>query len=129
MKKYKPTDATTNPSLILQAANMPQYAHLITDAVEYGKRKGQWVHLSSFPKIGIEGAKEIELWRFFISDMFSVLCLWAVVEFWLETVDNQTFGHIHIQFYRVHYLTTGSIRKGDTWEQMIDEAHIGFLSV
>lgn len=41
MKKYKPTDATTNPSLILQAANMPQYANLITDAVEYGKRKGQ----------------------------------------------------------------------------------------
>ncbi|XP_050722579.1 transaldolase-like isoform X2 [Eriocheir sinensis] len=41
MEKYKPTDATTNPSLILQAANMPQYANLITDAVEYGKRKGQ----------------------------------------------------------------------------------------
>lgn len=40
MKKYKPTDATTNPSLILQAANMPQYASLITDAVEYGKKKG-----------------------------------------------------------------------------------------
>lgn len=43
MKKYKPTDATTNPSLILQAANMPQYASLITDAVEYGKKKGRWV--------------------------------------------------------------------------------------
>ena len=43
MKKYKPTDATTNPSLILQAANMPQYASLITDAVEYGKKKGKWV--------------------------------------------------------------------------------------
>ncbi|XP_071531203.1 transaldolase isoform X2 [Panulirus ornatus] len=37
MKKYKPTDATTNPSLILQAANMPQYASLIDEAVEYGK--------------------------------------------------------------------------------------------
>ncbi|MPC10797.1 putative transaldolase [Portunus trituberculatus] len=34
MKKYKPTDATTNPSLILQAANMSQYASLITDAVD-----------------------------------------------------------------------------------------------
>ncbi|XP_042208515.1 transaldolase-like isoform X2 [Homarus americanus] len=40
MKKYKPTDATTNPSLILQAANMPQYASLIDEAVEYGKGKG-----------------------------------------------------------------------------------------
>jgi len=40
MKKYKPTDATTNPSLILQAANMPQYQHLITKAIEYGKKTG-----------------------------------------------------------------------------------------
>lgn len=40
MKKYKPTDATTNPSLILQAAKMPQYAKLIDQAVEYGKKNG-----------------------------------------------------------------------------------------
>ncbi|KAL1924387.1 uncharacterized protein VTP21DRAFT_7422 [Calcarisporiella thermophila] len=37
---YKPTDATTNPSLILAAAQKPQYAKLIDDAVAYGKRKG-----------------------------------------------------------------------------------------
>ena len=30
-------DATTNPSLILSAAQMPQYAPLITEAVEYAK--------------------------------------------------------------------------------------------
>jgi len=29
IKKYKPTDATTNPSLILAASKMPQYQHLI----------------------------------------------------------------------------------------------------
>ena len=40
MKKYKPTDATTNPSLVLSAANMPQYKHLIAKAVEYGKKVG-----------------------------------------------------------------------------------------
>merc|ERR1739838_449664 len=40
MKKYKPTDATTNPSLILQAAKMPQYAKLIDQAVAYGKKNG-----------------------------------------------------------------------------------------
>lgn len=40
MKKYKPTDATTNPSLILAAANMPQYQKLMTKAIEYGKKKG-----------------------------------------------------------------------------------------
>lgn len=41
MKKYKPTDATTNPSLILQAATMPQYQPLIKKAVEYGKQNGK----------------------------------------------------------------------------------------
>lgn len=40
MKKYTPTDATTNPSLILSAANMPQYAPLIEKAVKYGCKIG-----------------------------------------------------------------------------------------
>ncbi|KAL1916733.1 uncharacterized protein VTP21DRAFT_5437 [Calcarisporiella thermophila] len=38
--QYKPTDATTNPSLILAASQKPQYAKLIDDAVAYGKAKG-----------------------------------------------------------------------------------------
>ena len=29
MREFKPLDATTNPSLILQAATKPQYAHII----------------------------------------------------------------------------------------------------
>jgi len=37
---YKPQDATTNPSLILAAANKPAYQKLINIAVEYGKSKG-----------------------------------------------------------------------------------------
>ncbi|KAK7086174.1 hypothetical protein SK128_017923 [Halocaridina rubra] len=41
MKKYKPTDATTNPSLILQAAAMPQYQPLIDQAIDYGKENGR----------------------------------------------------------------------------------------
>lgn len=40
MKKYKPTDATTNPSLILQAANIPAYKSLIEKAVHYAKKVG-----------------------------------------------------------------------------------------
>mmetsp|Transcript_5167 Transcript_5167/g.14884 ORF Transcript_5167/g.14884 Transcript_5167/m.14884 type:complete len:89 (-) Transcript_5167:1136-1402(-) len=35
--KFKPQDATTNPSLIFKAATMPEYAKLVDDAVEYGK--------------------------------------------------------------------------------------------
>mmetsp|Transcript_1926 Transcript_1926/g.2545 ORF Transcript_1926/g.2545 Transcript_1926/m.2545 type:complete len:324 (-) Transcript_1926:108-1079(-) len=37
IKKYKPTDATTNPSLIYAASQLPQYKHLVDDAVAYGK--------------------------------------------------------------------------------------------
>jgi transaldolase len=39
LKKYKPTDATTNPSLILQAAGMKQYDHLIEDVVNKCQEK------------------------------------------------------------------------------------------
>jgi len=37
---YKPQDATTNPSLILAAANKPQYKPLIDRAIKYGKSQG-----------------------------------------------------------------------------------------
>ncbi|KAH8423539.1 sedoheptulose-7-phosphate:D-glyceraldehyde-3-phosphate transaldolase TAL1 [Aspergillus melleus] len=38
--KYKPQDATTNPSLILAASKKPEYAALIDEAVAYGKKQG-----------------------------------------------------------------------------------------
>ncbi|KAI9045361.1 sedoheptulose-7-phosphate:D-glyceraldehyde-3-phosphate transaldolase TAL1 [Aspergillus affinis] len=38
--KYKPQDATTNPSLILAASKKPEYAALIDEAVAYGKQQG-----------------------------------------------------------------------------------------
>ncbi len=41
IKKYKPTDATTNPSLILAASNLPEYQFLIEEAVQYGKKQGK----------------------------------------------------------------------------------------
>lgn len=38
--EYKPQDATTNPSLLLAAAKMPAYQHLLDDAIKYGIAKG-----------------------------------------------------------------------------------------
>jgi transaldolase len=38
--KYKPQDATTNPSLILAASKKPEYAKLIDVAIDYAKAKG-----------------------------------------------------------------------------------------
>lgn len=37
IKKYQPEDATTNPSLILKAAQIAEYAPLIDQAIEYAK--------------------------------------------------------------------------------------------
>ncbi|RDV29033.1 transaldolase [Alteromonas aestuariivivens] len=37
IRKYEPVDATTNPSLLLKAASMPQYASFIDDAVAWAK--------------------------------------------------------------------------------------------
>lgn len=39
IRQYQPLDATTNPSLLLKAAAMPQYAHLIEQAVTWGKQQ------------------------------------------------------------------------------------------
>jgi transaldolase len=48
--KYKPQDATTNPSLLFKAATMEQYAHLVDDAVAYGK--GLDADLSEHERLG-----------------------------------------------------------------------------
>lgn len=37
IRKFKPEDATTNPSLIYKAAQMPAYQNLVDDAIAYGK--------------------------------------------------------------------------------------------
>lgn len=36
IRRYQPVDATTNPSLILKAATLTQYAQLMQDALVYG---------------------------------------------------------------------------------------------
>lgn len=38
--KYKPEDATTNPSLILAASRKPEYKKIVDAAVQYGKAHG-----------------------------------------------------------------------------------------
>lgn len=41
IKKYTPVDATTNPSLLLKAASMPQYSALIDQAIVYAKTQSE----------------------------------------------------------------------------------------
>ena len=40
IRQYQPQDATTNPSLVLAASALPQYAPLIDNAIAYGKKQG-----------------------------------------------------------------------------------------
>ena len=39
IKSVKPVDATTNPSLLLKASSLPQYAPLIDEAIAYAKKQ------------------------------------------------------------------------------------------
>ena len=40
IKTVKPVDATTNPSLLLKASTLPQYAHLIEESIAHAKKLG-----------------------------------------------------------------------------------------
>jgi transaldolase len=41
IEKYKPQDATTNPSLILAASKKPEYSKLLNAAVAWGVQHGE----------------------------------------------------------------------------------------
>jgi len=60
--KYKPQDATTNPSLILAASKKAEYAKLIDVAVEYGKSHGKDIDEkvdATLDRLLVEFGKEI----------------------------------------------------------------------
>ncbi|ROW13785.1 hypothetical protein VPNG_03503 [Cytospora leucostoma] len=60
--KYKPQDATTNPSLILAASKKPEYAKLIDEAVAYAKQHGGDVDTqvdAALDRLLVEFGKEI----------------------------------------------------------------------
>ncbi|KIW70640.1 transaldolase [Phialophora macrospora] len=62
IEKYKPQDATTNPSLILAASKKAEYAKLIAPAVEYGKNHGKDIDEqvdATLDRLLVEFGKEI----------------------------------------------------------------------
>ena len=64
IKKYRPTDATTNPSLILKASEIVEYKPLIEEAIQHGKSKkgGRSLDLiitKVFVNFGVEILKHI----------------------------------------------------------------------
>jgi transaldolase len=62
MEQYKPIDATTNPSLIYQAAQNPKYKHLVEDAIKYAKASaytGERMMRSLIEKLSVNFGLEI----------------------------------------------------------------------
>lgn len=54
MKKFKPQDATTNPSLILSAAQMDQYKAIVDKAVAAGKALPQEVPMDERVELTVD---------------------------------------------------------------------------
>ncbi len=62
IKKYQPVDATTNPSLLLKAAGLPQYAQTIDNAVAWAKTQSndpEQQLTDAADKLAVEIGKEI----------------------------------------------------------------------
>jgi transaldolase len=61
--EYKPQDATTNPSLIYKAAQMPRYRELVEEAVGFGSERGKGNSLSqarwTMDKLAVNFGREI----------------------------------------------------------------------
>ncbi|MDF2690723.1 MAG: transaldolase [Gammaproteobacteria bacterium] len=65
IERYSPQDATTNPSLILKAAAIPEYSHLISDAIGFAKMhsKDKAIQLKvALNKLAVNFGVEILKW-------------------------------------------------------------------
>lgn len=100
-KIYHPTDATTNPSLILAAVQKPQYRHLVEEAVNYSKTK----------------AKSKEEERILLMDK---LFINFGVEI-LKLVPGRVSTEVNA---RLSYDVEGSIQKAKTLVKMYEEAGV-----
>ncbi|CAL4042275.1 Transaldolase A [Buchnera aphidicola (Anoecia corni)] len=62
IKKYKPQDATTNPSIILKSVNSKKYNYIIEKSIKYAKKKSsikQTIAQLASDKVAINFGKEI----------------------------------------------------------------------
>ena len=62
IREHRPVDATTNPSLLFKAAQMPQYQPLVHSAIEYGQAQGgseEQQRLLTLDRIAVNFGREI----------------------------------------------------------------------
>ncbi|PXA73188.1 transaldolase [Vibrio sp. 11986-1-5] len=101
IKKYQPEDATTNPSLILKAAQIAEYAPLIDAAIEYAKSQSS------------DKAKQIQ-------DTCDMLAVNIGKEI-LKTIPGRISTEVDA---RLSYDTEGSVAKARQLIKMYNDAGI-----
>ena len=101
MKKFKPQDATTNPSLVYAATQKPEYAHLLEEVLNDRK------------KSGLSGASQIED----ICDHLLVQFGCDILEILPGRVSTETDA-------RLSFDVEGSIRKARRLVQLYEERKI-----
>jgi transaldolase len=102
MRKFKPQDATTNPSLIFAATQKPQYAHLLEEV------------LADRQKSGLSGAAQIED----IIDHLLVKFGCAILQIVPGRVSTETDA-------RLSFNVEGSIKKARHLIELYQEQGIG----
>ena len=101
IKAHTPRDATTNPSLIYAAAQMPQYQELVNEAVSFARNKGTTKKEKmalALDKLSVNFGSEI-----------------------LKTVPGRVSTEVDA---RLSFDTTGSIEKGRYLIKLYEEAGI-----
>lgn len=101
IKKFHPTDATTNPSLIESAIQRPEYQKLIQDATEYSKKKGS----TSLER------KELLLDKLFVNVGFEIL----------QLIPGRVSTEVDA---RLSFDVEGSIKKGISLISLYEEMGI-----
>ena len=99
---YRPTDATTNPSLVYAAAQLPQYRKLVDEAVEFGMVKAD------------------------TTDARTVLILDRLAVLFGREILSIVPGRVSTEVdARLSFDTDGSIRKANELIEMYEEFGIG----
>jgi len=111
IKKFQPLDATTNPSLLLAAAQIAGYAPLVNDALEYGKKK------NSDAKVGAGGHVSSGL----LSDILDKLAVNFGVEI-TKIVPGVVSTEVDA---RISFDTNAMIAKAHTLIKLYSEQGIG----
>lgn len=102
IKAYRPTDATTNPSLVYAAAQLPQYHNLVEEAMAFGMAK----------------AHTLEARKAVILDRLAVLFGRQI----LAIVPGRVSTEVDA---RLSFDTAGSVQKANELMEMYDEFGIG----